>query len=266
MKDAQHIIRSLASRFARLDHCSALAVSGSKTSPVNDDMSDWDLYIYSTRRITPDERKAVLEDMFDSIRVDMSFFEEGDEAVRDGIAFDLMYRDTSFVEEQIDRVWRRHCTSLGYTTCFLYNLKTSHFIFDKAGLAGLVAELDGPYPDELAQRIIEDNARMTSGDGEATWMKQISWAERRGDIVSRNHRLAALMASYFDMLFAFNRVLHPGEKKLMKYAHLLCPRLPENFDEDIDRVYRTMYEGDLTGALTTLLGHLYDMIGITSRT
>ena len=230
MKDAQHIIRSLASRFARLDHCSALAVSGSKTSPVNDDMSDWDLYIYSTRRITPDERKAVLEDMFDSIRVDMSFFEEGDEAVRDGIAFDLMYRDTSFVE------------------------------------AGLVAELDGPYPDELAQRIIEDNARMTSGDGEATWMKQISWAERRGDIVSRNHRLAALMASYFDMLFAFNRVLHPGEKKLMKYAHLLCHRLPESFDEDIDRVYRTMYEGDLTGALTTLLGHLYDMIGITSRT
>lgn len=266
MKDAQHIIRSLASRFARLDHCSALAISGSKTSPVNDDMSDWDLYIYSTRRITPDERKAVLEDMFDSIRVDMSFFEEGDEAVRDGIAFDLMYRDTSFVEEQIDRVWRRHCTSLGYTTCFLYNLKTSRFIFDKTGLAGLVAELDGPYPDELAQRIIEDNARMTSGDGEATWMKQISWAERRGDIVSRNHRLAALMASYFDMLFAFNRVLHPGEKKLMKYAHLLCHRLPESFDEDIDRVYRTMYEGDLTGALTTLLGHLYDMIGITSRT
>ena len=88
-------------------------------------MSDWDIYIYHTRRITPDERKAMLEDMFDSIRVDMSFFEEGDEAVRDGIAFDLMYRDTSFVEEQIDRVWRRHCTSLGYTTCFLYNLKTS---------------------------------------------------------------------------------------------------------------------------------------------
>ena len=129
-----------------------------------------------------------------------------------------------------------------------------------------MAELDGPYPDELAQRIIEDNARMTSGDGEATWMKQISWAERRGDIVSRNHRLAALMASYFDMLFAFNKVLHPGEKKLMKYAHLLCHRLPEDFDKDIDRVYRTMYEGDLTGALTTLLGHLYDMIGITSRT
>jgi hypothetical protein len=37
-----------------------------------------------------------------------------------------------------------------------------------------------------------------------------------------NHRLAALLASAFDVLFALNRVPHPGEKRLLE----LAARLP----------------------------------------
>ena len=41
------------------------------------------------------------------------------------------------------------------------------------------------------------------------------------------------MASYFDILFAANELLHPGEKRLIKYAKDNCKKLPQNFEKDI---------------------------------
>lgn len=261
MNDAQKTIQMLNEGFAGLDGCKAFAVSGSRTSLINDDSSDWDLYIYYDRHITREEREKIILPIAEEARIDASFFEEGDEFAKDGITYDLMYRPVSFVKEQIDRVWVKHIPSLGYSTCFLYNLRTSSFLFDKAGLKEQIAVLDQPYPEALKDSIISYSRRMMSGDGEATWLKQLELAVRRKDFVSRCHRLAALMASYFDMLFANSRVLHPGEKKLIGYAHALCPLLPEDFDADMKNIYSKAYEGDLLSAVNTALEHLYSMTG-----
>ncbi len=46
----------------------------------------------------------------------------------------------------------------------------------------------------------------------ASYLDQIKLAVKRNDPISVNHRIAAFMASYFDIIFALNKVYHPGEK------------------------------------------------------
>jgi hypothetical protein len=52
-------------------------------------------------------------------------------------------------------------------------------------------------------------------------------------LISINHRLSALFASYFDILFALNRKLHPGEKRLVEFALKNCELLPSDMDANI---------------------------------
>ncbi|HET7095512.1 MAG TPA: hypothetical protein VFI22_18620, partial [Thermomicrobiales bacterium] len=50
----------------------------------------------------------------------------------------------------------------------------------------------------------------------------IQQAIDRRDAVSIQHRITALLASCFDVLFAINAVPHPGEKRLLACALAQC--------------------------------------------
>ena len=58
------------------------------------------------------------------------------------------------------------------------------------------------------------------------------------DRVSLNHRIAALLASYFDVIFALNRVLHPGEKRLIEWAQAHCAHLPIDMADQITALFK----------------------------
>ncbi|MDQ0201964.1 hypothetical protein J2S10_005175 [Neobacillus ginsengisoli] len=62
---------------------------------------------------------------------------------------------------------------------------------------------------------------------------QIEKALKRNDYVSVNHRVAALLASYFDILFAKNEIPHPGEKQLVKILKEKATKLPFNMEENL---------------------------------
>ncbi|MBN1660657.1 MAG: DUF4037 domain-containing protein, partial [Anaerolineae bacterium] len=130
------------------------------------------------------------------------------------------------VEGELDRVWRGHQASLGYTTCLWRTIRHARPLFDRDGwLAGLKRQSERAYPEALRQEIVCKNHAVLRQVIPA-YAHQIEKASRRTDLVSVNHRVAALLASYFDVLFALNRVLHPGEKRLVEWAAAECERLP----------------------------------------
>lgn len=71
----------------------------------------------------------------------------------------------------------RRNASLGYTTCFVDNIKKTEILYDKNGWLKSVKErVSTPYPDKLAQNIITKNF---------TYLKDAMFSFRRSDCICR---------------------------------------------------------------------------------
>ena len=88
---------------------------------------------------------------------------------------------------------------------------------------------------------ILDRGRSLLREKLPAYERQISKALKRGDLVSVNHRTAAFLETYFDMIFALNRQTHPGEKRMVPYCMERCAVLPANFQENLDTLFRHLF-------------------------
>jgi hypothetical protein len=239
------LARQLAGLFVPLPEVEAVALGGSRGGGgiATDDASDIDLYVYTRGDIPLAVRRETVEAAGGATRANlgMTFWGPGDEWIHapTGIHVDAIYFDAAWMEEQVDRVLVRHEASLGWTTCFWHTVRGSIALEDPRGwLAGLQVRAAVDYPEALRRNVIALNHPVLR-DVLPAWANQLAKAARRGDLVSVNHRLAGLLASYFDVLFAVNRAPHPGEKRLVEAAVAGCPRLPEGFPADLEELLRT---------------------------
>ena len=217
----------------------AVAVGGSQTAQTADSQSDIDTYVFVENEIPVEKRLQLIKKYSTKYEAGCEYFGAGDEFFVDNMnrQLDVMFMDKKWIEDIVENVWEKHYPSNGYTTCFLFTIKNCEILYDREGwLKGLKDRLATPYPEELKQNIIKRNMMLLKDKPFASYYEQIAKAVTRNDMNSVNHRLAAFMASYFDIIFAMNRLLHPGEKKLVKYALEHCKILPENFEENITKL------------------------------
>jgi hypothetical protein len=232
---------SVAAAFANLPDVAAVALDGSGVTGVADEQSDVDLYVYAGAPVAIADRVAIATGFATRAEVGNDFWEPGDEWIdtQTGRHVDVMYRTPAWIEEQLKRVLVRHEASAGYSTCFWHNVLHSTPLFDRSGwYRNLQATAARPYPQPLRRAIIARNhpiLRQTL----SSYLAQIERAVRRGDSVSIQHRVTALLASYFDVLFAVNELPHPGEKRLLQFAATRCTKTPLDLEAQINTLLET---------------------------
>lgn len=233
------IFNGIINEFKNFSEVMAIAIGGSGTSKTSDTLSDIDIYIFIDNDILVTDRKNIIKKYSSKYEVGGEYFGSGDEFFVDDLnqQFDVMYWNTKWFEDVVNNVWFKYYPSNGYTTAFLYTLNNFQIIYDKDNwLKTLQNLIHTEYPKELKQNIIKRNMMLLKDKPFASYYEQIEKAINRNDIVSINHRIAAFMASYFDIIFSVNEFLHPGEKRLIQYAKKNCKILPENFDKNINKL------------------------------
>ena len=254
------LAQRIAGEFASLLEVEAVALAGSRTSEFRDGDSDVDLYVYVTKDI-PLGLRASIANAAPRAEIGNTTWEPGDEWTdrENGTAVDIMYRHVRWIEEQLDRVLVQHQASVGYSTCFWYNVLNSQPLFDRTGwFAELQRRTKQPFPQGLKRAIITKNYRLLR-DTQSSYLHQIELAVKRGDRVSVNHRVAALLASYFDVLFALNDLPHPGEKRLLHLA-ARCARHPPQMERQVEAVVAAVGGVDVIVHVNELVDGLDDLL------
>ena len=251
----------VAGQFQACPQVAAIALGGSAAGGVKDPHSDIDLYVFTTAVVPLEDRQAIVARLGASeTNLNLTFWDLGDEwyDLETGIEVDVIYWDTAWIAGQLKAVIENHPAGMGYTTCFWQTILNAQVLFDPQGwFAELQGQCQQPYPDPLRQAIIAKNHPVLR-TAIPSYSTQIKKALSRGDLISLNHRLAALLASYFDVLFALNRILHPGEKKIMAFVEAHCPLVPPDLRDQVNACLQLAAVGDpeLLNQLNSLLNGL----------
>lgn len=231
-----NLLYKIVDEYKALPEVKAIAIGGSSTAKTSDDKSDIDIYVFTDKGISLEIRNQIVQKYSTKYEVGGEYFGSGDEYFVDdlGQQFDVMYWDINWFNSIVENVWEKCYPSNGYTTCFLYTLNNFNIVYDTDNwLLVLKDKLKKDYPEQLQKNIIQRNIMLMKDKPFASYYEQIEKALYRSDLNSVNHRVSAFLASYFDVIFAINKLLHPGEKRLLGYAKKHCKILPNDFEINV---------------------------------
>ena len=236
------MFENLMAEFASLPQTEAIALGGSRAGDSYDEASDYDVYLYCRGPIDEAARHQILSRYCSYMEIGNRFWEMEDNCtLKNGNDLDIIYRSLDDFIRDVASVAEDCQSRNGYTTCMWHNLNTCRILYDPQGhLAAAKARFRIPYPQELKQNIISRNRKLLENTLPA-YSGQIRKAVKRADPVSINHRTAAFMESYFDILFALNEKTHPGEKRLIPLAKAHCPILPRDFEENLSILFSHLF-------------------------
>jgi predicted nucleotidyltransferase len=233
-------LRDMISAFSKLEGVEGILLAGSHAMKTNDKDSDYDIYIYTIKEISIENRKTITDVFCSYIELNNTFWEKEDDGFlkRDNVPIEIIYRNLNFIDDLLNRTLIKCEADVGYTTCFWSNFINSIILYDKNGnLNKLQKKYKVSYPHELKENIVKKNYPLLRLKVPAYYY-QIEKALKRDDYISVNHRVAALFASYFDIIFAINEAPHPGEKKILKIIKDNKFKAPNNMELSINNILK----------------------------
>jgi predicted nucleotidyltransferase len=234
------LVQEMIQEFSKLEEVEGIMLAGSMAANTNDEHSDYDIYIYASKEIPVESRKLITDKYCSFMGLNNQYWEtEDDGFMKEGnIPVELIYRDLNWIEGVLNSLLMDFRGSIGYSTCFWANFMSSIILYDKEGkLASLQEKYRILYPVQLKKDIIKKNYPLLKQEM-FSYYHQIEKALLRQDLISVNHRIAALFASYFDIIFAYNEMAHPGEKKLLRIIKENNLKVPENMEENINNILK----------------------------
>lgn len=245
-------IKILIQELGMLEEVEAIALGGSRATGKGDKKSDYDIYVYIAAEIDKNIRHGILSNYCNIMEINNHYWEMEDNCtLKSGVDIDIIYRDLDEFTSGIRSVVEKFNSGAGYTTCMWHNLLTSQILYDKKGrLEAIKKRYLVPYPKQLKDNIIHKNMNLLSGVL-PSYDLQIKKAIGRDDLVSINHRVTEFLASYFDIIFALNEMTHPGEKRLLSICKEQCTFLPDYFEENIDKLLKSLYGGEVVNEIVT---------------
>ncbi|OHD15292.1 MAG: DUF4037 domain-containing protein [Spirochaetes bacterium GWD1_27_9] len=258
MTDNNQLIEHIVTNFSKFEEVEGILLAGSTTSQTSDQYSDIDLYVYLTKDLPISKKEKVIDKIASYKELSNQFWETEDcfKITNSELKMEIMYRSVEWIADQLERTLIRCESWVGYTTCFWDNFKNSKILFDKNGrLKNLQTKYDLKYPEKLKENIVAKNYPLLK-DILSSYYNQIELALNRKDFVSINHRVAAFLASYFDVLFAINEIPNPGEKKLVNFVKNKCSKMPVNFETNINDLFKNLFTEKVLDHLIKLVDNI----------
>lgn len=204
----------------------AVSLGGSIASELADAASDLDLYVYWEELLAPAgeraERLAAVADP-GTVRAGLISWGLEDQFSVDGRPVELIYRRWRDIRAGMERAHAEGLAGDGYTTAVLYALACGQPLHDPTGeLRAARDRLAGEFPEATRTAVLRRACPLLGFH-----LAQLRRAQARGDLLFVQHIRDKIQLLFFDVLFALNRLYHPGEKRLLEHARR-CAVHPED--------------------------------------
>ena len=230
-----HHLQALINAFIAQDEVHAIALGGSRSTGRNDHLSDYDLYVYLNSPLEDSTRVKLLSPHCSYMEIGNTFWEPEDNCIlMKGDDLDIIYRNIKSFIQTVANVAENHRCSNGNTTSRWHNLVTCEILYDPSGnLKKAQKRFSIPYPETLRINIVQRNMKLLTSSI-ISLEKQMKRAVERQDLFNINNRVTLFLGCYFDIIFAINRELNPGEKRIIPICMETCSILPSRFKENIE--------------------------------
>jgi hypothetical protein len=234
-----------------------VSLGGSAQAGLADGDSDIDLHVYWRAPLAePNERAARLKAIADSVHVDIRSWGLEDHLTIKGRSAELIYVHLDDLRTHVEQAYGEGLNGEGYTTAVLYSVAECTLLHDPSGIVALIRDrLRAQYPDATRRVLLQHNPPLLQ-----TYLKHLRLAQRRGDLLSVQHRRYTVQMVYFNLLFALNKRYHPGEKRLHIHGER-CPIRPEDQTERWLKITRfSADDPELPAQLEAISNELIELV------